>query len=84
MSPLTPQQTDAINQALAAGQKIEAIKIYRAATGEGLKEAKDYVEALVRQNPIKYATAAAGGKGCATMLVAAVLVAVAVVCFILS
>jgi hypothetical protein len=28
------------------GQKIEAIKLYRAQTGVGLKEAKDYVEGL--------------------------------------
>jgi hypothetical protein len=29
-----------------SGQKIEAIKLYRAQTGVGLKEAKDYVEGL--------------------------------------
>lgn len=29
-----------------AGQKIEAIKLYREQSGVGLKEAKDYVEAL--------------------------------------
>ena len=29
-----------------SGQKIEAIKLYRAQTGVGLKEAKDYVERL--------------------------------------
>jgi large subunit ribosomal protein L7/L12 len=33
---------------LAAGQKIEAIKLYREHTGVGLKEAKDAVEALER------------------------------------
>lgn len=31
---------------LREGRKIEAIKIYRDATGEGLKEAKDAVEAI--------------------------------------
>ncbi|MEX0676681.1 MAG: ribosomal protein L7/L12 [Pirellulales bacterium] len=31
---------------LRSGQKIEAIKLYRAQTGVGLKEAKDYVEGL--------------------------------------
>ena len=35
--------------ALRAGNKIEAIKHYRAATGVGLKEAKDAVEALERR-----------------------------------
>jgi hypothetical protein len=29
-----------------AGQKIEAIKLYREQTGVGLKDAKDYVESL--------------------------------------
>ena len=31
---------------MKAGQKIEAIKLYREQTGVGLKEAKDYVESL--------------------------------------
>jgi ribosomal protein L7/L12 len=31
---------------LQAGRKIEAIKVYREATGVGLKEAKDAVEAM--------------------------------------
>ena len=31
---------------LKAGQKIQAIKLYRQTTGAGLKEAKDYVESL--------------------------------------
>jgi len=35
--------------ALRRGKKIEAIKEYRAATGAGLKEAKDYVEELQRR-----------------------------------
>jgi ribosomal L7/L12-like protein len=35
--------------ALHRGQKIEAIKEYRAATGAGLKEAKEYVEELQRR-----------------------------------
>src|SRR4051794_10891634 len=35
-----------VRSLLAEGRKIEAIKVYRAATGAGLKEAKDTVEAL--------------------------------------
>ena len=35
--------------ALRRGRKIEAIKEYRAATGAGLQEAKDYVEELDRR-----------------------------------
>ncbi|MEV7418696.1 ribosomal protein L7/L12 [Streptomyces sp. NPDC089919] len=37
---------DRVLERLRAGKKIEAIKIYRELTGEGLKEAKDAVEAL--------------------------------------
>jgi hypothetical protein len=48
---------------LRAGKKIEAIKIYRTKTGRDLKEAKDAVEALAKQNNI-----AAKGAGCASVL----------------
>jgi ribosomal protein L7/L12 len=41
-----PNVMDRVNQALFAGRLIEAIKTYRSATGCGLKEAKDFVEAL--------------------------------------
>jgi ribosomal protein L7/L12 len=34
---------------LRDGKKIQAIKVYREVTGEGLKEAKDAVEALERR-----------------------------------
>ena len=37
---------DRVNEALFAGRLIEAIKIYRTATGGGLKESKDFFEAL--------------------------------------
>lgn len=35
--------------ALRSGNKIEAIKLHRAATGVGLAEAKEFVEAIERQ-----------------------------------
>jgi hypothetical protein len=38
-----------IAQALERGKKIEAIKLYRAASGVGLKEAKEFVEELQRR-----------------------------------
>jgi len=43
---LTPEQRQAILAALQAGNKIEAIKLCREATGLGLAEAKDFVERL--------------------------------------
>jgi ribosomal protein L7/L12 len=50
MGPLsTPgQPSPAVMAFLQAGKKIEAIKQYRIETGEGLKEAKDAVEAFQR------------------------------------
>jgi hypothetical protein len=35
-----------VQELMKAGQKIQAIKLYRELTGAGLKEAKDYVESL--------------------------------------
>ena len=77
----TKEQIDQIGNALAAGNKIEAIKLYREATGKGLKESKDFVDALVTklaaQDPRKYANVAAQGKGCgaALILISAVILA---------
>lgn len=60
-----------LERALAAGRKIEAIKIYRDATGVGLKEAKEFVDALVvelrEKDPEKYAKLSQGA-GCASMI----------------
>jgi ribosomal protein L7/L12 len=42
----------AVAQLLARGNKIEAIKLVRERTGWGLKEAKDYVEALPNAPPL--------------------------------
>ena len=39
----------AVRQALSAGNKIEAIRLYRQHAGVGLKEAKEAVETLERQ-----------------------------------
>ncbi|HWG24070.1 50S ribosomal protein L7/L12 [Actinospica sp.] len=41
-----PRLPRAFYEALSDGKKIQAIKLYREATGVGLKEAKDYVDAL--------------------------------------
>ena len=44
---LSPDRQSAISAALRAGNKIAAIKLYRAATGADLKASKDAVEAMV-------------------------------------
>ena len=46
---LTDDVRQQILNALIAGRKIEAIKLYRAATGKGLKEAKDFIDLLVEE-----------------------------------
>lgn len=47
-----PAETEAQVRALiAAGRKIDAIKLARDATGMGLKESKDLVETMERQAP---------------------------------
>lgn len=43
---LPASKTNGVREALRSGNKIEAIKIYREATGLGLKESKDAVEIL--------------------------------------
>jgi ribosomal protein L7/L12 len=48
--PRMEQQNQAIWDALLAGDKILAIKLYREEYGIGLKEAKDAVDAMERQN----------------------------------
>ncbi len=45
-TPLTDAQLNAISDALRGGNKIEAIKLHREATGLGLKEAKDEIEVI--------------------------------------
>ena len=46
--------SDDVIEALRRGAKIEAIKRYREQTGAGLKEAKDFVEALQnRLGPVR-------------------------------
>jgi hypothetical protein len=43
------EQARLVKEALFAGRKIEAIRLYRLQTGLGLKEAKDAVEALEKE-----------------------------------
>lgn len=45
---LSPEAEEEVRAALASRRKIEAIKIYREATGLGLKESKEAVEAMQR------------------------------------
>ena len=42
----TDEQVQSISSAVSHGNTIEAIKLYRDATGKGLKDAKDFIEEL--------------------------------------
>jgi len=70
--PISPEATKQIEEQVFAGQKIAAIKLYREHSGEGLKEAKDFVETLEAElrakDPGKFVSRPAG-KGCLGMLV---------------
>lgn len=54
----TQEQMEPIAEALASVRKIEAIKMYREATGKGLKEAKEFIDVLIPKlkewDPEKY------------------------------
>ncbi|WBY07300.1 ribosomal protein L7/L12 [Sphingomonas sp. 7/4-4] len=51
VATLSPEVEREVRAQLAAGRKIQAIKIARDATHLGLKETKDLVEALERRGP---------------------------------
>jgi ribosomal protein L7/L12 len=61
---LSPEQVEAISDALANRDTIKAIKIYRDATGKGLKESKGFIDALIpqlkQQDPERFAHAGEG------------------------
>ena len=66
--------------ALRRGNKIEAIKVVREATGMGLKESKDYVEAAVAADPALLAqyvvSTPSGNAGSVVVVIALVVLAV--------
>lgn len=78
MNQLTDQQRQQVNAEIFGGRKIEAIKLYREATGDGLKEAKDAVEEIEKdlrqRQPDKFAKPA-GKSGCMSVVAVVALVA---------
>ncbi len=46
--PLSPDTVNRVRELAMTGRTIDAIRAYREATGAGLREAKDYVDALRR------------------------------------
>jgi hypothetical protein len=83
---LTDEQAAQIGDALARGEKITAIKLYREFTNKGLAESKEFIETLqaqlIQREPEKYAQFASSAKGCNPILlgiIGAILVAIAVI-----
>ena len=71
---LTQEQIEQITAEIKAGRKISAIKIYREATGKGLKEAKDFIEAITVRLPREAPehSGANQGSGCVGMFIIAI------------
>jgi endonuclease V-like protein UPF0215 family len=74
-TPDPEQKARRVKEALFRGNKIEAIKLYRAEAGVGLAEAKNAIEKLEAElrtsSPESFRHAPApAGKGCSTVLFA--------------
>jgi hypothetical protein len=83
MSQLPDEMVVRISDALYAGRKIEAIRFYRQATRLGLKESKDFIEALevrLRQESPDKLTVPPGGAGCSRTMIVLLAVGVAIIC----
>ncbi|AMV19820.1 ribosomal protein L7/L12 [Planctomyces sp. SH-PL14] len=67
--PLSSELLGRLSDAIFQGRKIDAIKIHREATGMGLRESKEEVEAIAvrlrQSHPEKFALSRPdGGSGC--------------------
>jgi len=65
---LSDEQLEQVADALAEGSKIQSIKLYRAFTGKGLIEAKEFIDELIpklkEQDPERYARLSDKPAGC--------------------
>ncbi len=73
--PVDSSFEDKVLSLMRQGQKIGAIKLYREKTGVGLKEAKDFIEALAADQGI----AASSRSGCLGVVLLLVLIPLAVI-----
>ncbi len=80
---LTEKDIGQISDALLAGRKFDAIKIYREATGSSLMEAKEFIEKLEdnlrEEYPDKFPER---GKGCAAVFLIGLVLATTGVLFL--
>ena len=71
---LTEETLSEISDAIINGEKIQAIKLYRDATGEGLKEAKEAIEELTSKLSERYPEIVKQQSGgCASVIVVGIL-----------
>ena len=75
---LDPVSRDAIVSMLRQNRKIDAIKLYRLATGAGLAESKNAVEAIAAQNGIARASVPAAPLPITTILLLGIVLCVGV------
>jgi hypothetical protein len=79
MSAAPNDPNEQIKEDIFNGRKIDAIKKYRTITREGLKESKDFIEALEVElratSPEKF-TVPPRGKGCGAAILCVVLIVV--------
>ena len=71
---LTEDQMKRIADAIVSKRKIEAIKVYREATGEGLKEAKEAIEEITASLATKHPELATkNSSGCFSVIAVGVI-----------
>jgi len=72
-NPPADPQHERICEALFEGRKIEAIKLYREMAGGGLKEAKEFIDALEarlkREQPDRFKKPEPSSSGCTGILI---------------
>jgi hypothetical protein len=78
MTEIADDERQRIIEALYAGRKIDAIKVYRQATNSDLLTAKSFVEGLEArlrsETPERFAASPVQGCGCSAMLLVVILV----------
>lgn len=67
-SQLAGAQLDEILDAIQAGNKIEAVKLYKEGSGVSLMEAKEFVERLMRELDIDQPGSIPRGTGCSAVI----------------
>ena len=79
---ISPEEKNQVADAIFAQRKMEAIKLYRDASGQGLKEAKEFIESLTAElqekSPEKFTSGSASSSGCGSSAVLLVSVAGAI------